>query len=221
MAGCGPLHGLVFSGVDPRRSEYYVDYETYAGASGGLADQDGRDAVRVHISGAANLPIESVEQEYPLTVGRYELVPDSGGPGRFRGGLATRRDVTMWGQEPKIAGRGLRQVHGASPLFGGAKGRTGQFVLQPGTVHQAKMASSFSEVSVDPGTTIRVETPSGAGYGDPLEREPERVLADVISGKVTEAAAHQDYGVILRSSTIDHEATRAERARRLRERGRS
>ena len=109
MAGCGPLHGLIFSGVDPRRDEYFVDYETYAGASGALSFLDGKDAVRVHVSGAANLPIESVEQEFPLTVGRYELIADSGGPGRRRGGLATRRDVTVRAQEGQLAGRGLRQ----------------------------------------------------------------------------------------------------------------
>ena len=213
MAGCGPLHGLVFSGVDPRRGEYYVDYETYAGASGGLADQDGKDAVRVHVSGAANLPIESVEQEFPLTVGRYELIPDSGGPGRFRGGLATRRDITMWEKEPKLAGRGLRQVHGASPLFGGAKGRTGRFVLQPGGNRETRLPSSFSELLVEPGTTVRVETPSGAGYGDPIERDPERVRTDVIAGKVTPEGARRDYGVVLDDATLDLEATAALRAR--------
>ncbi|MGH8666893.1 MAG: hydantoinase B/oxoprolinase family protein, partial [Burkholderiales bacterium] len=131
MAGCGPLHGLIFSGIDTRRKDYFVDYETYGGASGGLADQDGRDAVRVHVSGAANLPIESVEQEFALTVDRYELITDSGGPGEFRGGLGTRRDITMWARDARLAGRGLRQVEGARPLFGGRRGRTGQFVLKP------------------------------------------------------------------------------------------
>ena len=60
MAGCGPLHGLTFSGNDPRRGEYFVNYETYAGASGAQHDQDGKDAVRVHVSGAANLPVALV-----------------------------------------------------------------------------------------------------------------------------------------------------------------
>ena len=81
MAGCGPLHGLIFSGIDPRNGEYFVDYETYAGASGALANQDGKDAVRVHVSGSANLPVESVEQEFPLAVERYELIPQTGGAG--------------------------------------------------------------------------------------------------------------------------------------------
>jgi N-methylhydantoinase B len=212
MAGCGPLHGLIFSGIDMRHNDYFVDYETYGGASGGLADQDGRDAVRVHVSGAANLPIESVEQEFALTVDRYELIVDSGGPGKFRGGLGTRRDVTMWGDKAHLAGRGLRQVEGARPLFGGSEGRTGQFVLNPDASGEQKLASSFSELAVEPGTTVRVETPSGAGYGDPFARDPERVLRDVIEGKVTVQSAERDYGVVVTNGVLDSTATEKLRA---------
>jgi N-methylhydantoinase B len=216
MAGCGPLAGLIFSGIDPRTEAYFVDYETYAGASGGLADQDGRDAVRVHVSGAANLPIESVEQEFSLSVERYELIADSGGPGEFRGGLGTRRDIMIWSKQGRLAGRGLRQIEGAPPLFGGAKGRTGQFVLHPGSSKQTRLPGSFSELPTEPGTVVRVETPSGAGYGDPLKRDPARVLADVISGKVSAEAARRDYGVMLRDGRVDDAATTTERAGRER-----
>jgi N-methylhydantoinase B len=211
MAGCGPLHGLIFSGTDPRRNAYFVDYETYAGASGGLYNQDGRDAVRVHVSGAANLPIESVEQEFPLSVLCYELVADSGGPGRSRGGLATRRDVAVWSRKARLAGRGLRQVQGAPPLFGGSRGRTGQFVLNPGKKNEEKLPGAFSELPMDPGSVIRVETPSGAGYGNPLEREPERVLADVVSGKVSREGARREYGVVIVGKAVDMAATERER----------
>ena len=197
MAGCGPLHGLIFSGVDPRRDEYFVDYETYAGASGALSALDGKDAVRVHVSGAANLPIESVEQEFPLTVGRYELIADSGGPGRHRGGLATRRDVTVWAEEGQLAGRGLRQSRGASGLFGGSTGRPGVFILDPGGNREKRLPGSFSGLEVEAGATVRVETPSGAGFGDAWEREPEMVREDVIAGKVTVSAAEHAYGVAL------------------------
>ncbi len=217
MAGCGPLHGLIFSGVDPRRDEYFVDYETYAGASGGLADQDGRDAVRVHVSGAANLPIEAVEQEFSLSVARYELISDSGGPGRFRGGLGTRRDMVIWSDQGRLAGRGVRQTQGAPPLFGGAMGKTGRFVLDPVGNHETKLPSSFSELATERGTVVRVETPSGAGYGDPLDREPEHVVADVVAGKVSPEGALRDYGVVMHHGQLDRDATIAERARLRRE----
>jgi N-methylhydantoinase B len=214
MSGCGPLHGLIFSGIDTRGNDYFVDYETYGGASGGLADQDGRDAVRVHVSGAANLPVESVEQEFALTVERYQLIADSGGPGTFRGGLGTRRDITMWGKEARLAGRGLRQVEGARPLFGGRKGRTGRFVLHPDASAEQKLPSSFSELAVEPGITVRVETPSGAGYGDPFVRDPERVLRDVIEGKVSPERARSDYGIVIANGAVDPVATDRLRASR-------
>lgn len=214
MAGCGPLHGVIFSGIDPRRGDYFVDYETYAGAAGALVDQDGRDAVRVHVSGAANLPVEAVEHEFPLTVGRYELIADSGGPGRSRGGLGTRRDVTVWAEQAKLAGRGLRQTHGAPGLFGGDAGGTGRFVLDPGRPGERKLSATFSEMPVEPGTVIRIETPAGAGYGPAFERDPQQVLADVISGKVSVAAARARYGVAIAGRAIDLVATQRLRGSR-------
>jgi N-methylhydantoinase B len=218
MAACGPLHGLIFSGTHPRRNEYFVDYETYAGATGGLAGQDGKDAVRVHISGAANLPVESLEHEYPLTVTRYELIPNSGGPGRFRGGLGTRRDIVIWAEDARVAGRGLRQTWGAPGLFGGGIGSTGQFVLHPGKPEEQKLPATFSEKQIPAGTTLRVETPAGAGYGDPLDRDPEKVAADILSGKVTLATAEPDYGVVLHEGLVAEEETASLRASMRRER---
>ncbi len=214
MAGCGPLHGLIFSGVDPRDGGYFVDYETYAGAAGALADADGKDAVRVHVSGAANLPIESVEQEFPLSVGRYELIPDTGGPGAHRGGLATRRDMEIWAEDARLAGRGLRELVGAPGLFGGGTGALGSFVLHPDSADAEKLPGSFSEWPVAKGSVVRVETPAGAGYGDPLMRDPALVRADVLSGKVSAAAAEQAYGVVIADGAVDADKTRALRAAR-------
>ena len=173
--------------------------------------------MRVQISGAANLPVESVEHEYPLTVKRYELIPDSGGLGRFRGGLGTRRDIVIWAEDARVAGRGLRQTRGAPGLFGGGSGATGRFVLHPGGPEEQKLPATFSEIPIPAGTTLRVETPAGAGYGDPLERDPERVAADVLAGKVTPAAAEGGYGVVLREGRVDERETASLRARMSRE----
>ena len=214
MAGCGPLHGLIFSGVDPRNGDYFVDYETYAGASGALANQDGKDAVRVHVSGSANLPIESVEQEFPLAVERYELIAHSGGAGRFRGGLGTRRDVRILADEGRLAGRGLRQRVGAPGLYGGGSGAVGRFVLHSGTDREEKLPGSFSERPVEQGTVVRVETPSGAGFGEPFERDPESVQADVTDGKVSAEAAERIYGVVVVDGVVHDGRTRALRATR-------
>jgi N-methylhydantoinase B len=197
MAGCGPLHALTFSGIDPRRREYFVNYETYAGASGAQFDQDGKDAVRVHVSGAANLPVEAAEHEFPLTVLRYELIADSGGPGRFRGGLSTSREIVSWAQEGRLVGRGLRQMVGAPGLFGGRRGRTGRFLLDAGTDKEKQLPANFSDFPIARAQSVRVETPSGAGFGDPFTRDPKAVLADVLAEKVSVGAARDLYGVAI------------------------
>lgn len=194
-AGCGPYHGVIISGRDPRTDEYFVDYETFAGASGASAVLDGRDAVRVHVSGSANLPVESVEQEYPLTVDCYELINGSGGAGAHRGGLGTRRDITVLGEGVRISGRGLRQSKGAPGLFGGGDGRPGVFLLDPRGASPRKLAASFSDVALLRGATLRIETPSGAGYGDPLRRDFAAVLADLLDERIGVDEAVRVYGI--------------------------
>lgn len=219
-AACGPLHGIIFSGFNPGNGEYFVDYETYAGASGAMTDQDGKDAVRVHVSGAANLPVESVEHEFPLVVDRYELMQDTGGAGRHRGGLGTRRDISIYAREARLVGRGLRQMRGAPGLFGGKSGSTGRFFLLHREENKDRtiLPATFSELPVKEGDSIRVETPAGGGYGDPLEREVRLVLADVVAEKVSAKSAKEDYGVVVLNGRVDEEATLALRGR-LREAG--
>ncbi len=212
MAGCGPLAAVTFSGTDPRRGEYFVDYETFAGASGAQHDQDGKDAVRVHVSGAANLPVEAAEHEFPINVLRYELITDSGGPGRFRGGLGTLREVANWAPDGRLVGRGLRQVVAAPGLFGGSNGRPGRFIMR-GDRGDEVLPANFSDLPIGEGQVIRLETAAGAGFGDPFERNPEHVLADVLSGKVSAASARKHYGVSIRGEgiaiEIDREETKA------------
>jgi N-methylhydantoinase B len=213
MAGCGPLHAITFSGIDPRRGEYFVDYETFAGASGAQHDQDGKDAVRVHVSGAANLPVEAAEHEFPLSVLRYELIPDSGGAGRFRGGLGTLREVINWAKDGRLVARGLRQIAAAPGLFGGGNGRTGRFVMNEAGTSELKLPATFSDLPIGEGQVIRLETPAGAGFGNPFERKPESVLSDVLEGKVSAGAASRLYGVVINGTglnlTIDYKETGA------------
>jgi N-methylhydantoinase B len=211
MAGCGPYHGVIVSGRDPRNGEYFVDYETFAGASGATAYHDGRDAVRVHVSGSANLPIESLEQEYPLTVDRYELIENSGGPGTYRGGLGTRRDITFLGDDMHVSGRGLRQTKGATGFIGGKDGRTGQFLLHPTSPSPSRLSASFSGIAVAKGTQLRIETPSGAGYGPPFERNTDSVLVDIQEGRVTAEQALLDYGVSIDDGTPSQRVSRPQR----------
>lgn len=197
MAGCGARQGMVYSGIDPRSGQYFVDYEVYAGAAGALYDRDGMDAVRVHASVTENAPSEALEQEFPLVIERYELLDDSGGPGRHRGGLSVRLDVRILAEHARLAGRGLRQTLPAPGRMGGRDGITSRFILDPGGPKERKLPSVFSDLPVDTGVVVRLETPSGGGFGDPAQRDPAFVLADVRSGKVSAEAAQRDYGVIV------------------------
>ena len=218
MAGCGSSQALVFSGYDPRRSEYIVDYDVFAGGAGAQFDRDGMDAVRVHAAMADSTPIEATEHEFPLIVRRCELRRDSGGPGKFRGGLGLGLDIRVWADKARLSGRGLRHGLRAPGLFGGDSGGLAAYTLNPGTQEEKKLPAVFSEMPLTPGATIRVETPSGAGYGDPLERDPERVLADVTAGKISTEAALRDYGVVLAARSVDLPGTRDLRARLAAER---
>ena len=206
-AGCGPYAGVVASGRDPRNGLYFVDYETFAGASGALHDLDGRDAVRVHVSGSANLPVEAVEQEYPLAVLRYELLEDSGGAGERRGGLGTRRDIMALGDDCRLSGRGLRFHQGARGEFGGRPGSVGRFVLHPDTGRERPLDPAFSELAFARGDVIRIETAGGGGYGPPHARRPDRVFRDVLEGRVSARAARTEYSVEIDGGSIDEAAT--------------
>ncbi|MEO8159114.1 MAG: hydantoinase B/oxoprolinase family protein [Betaproteobacteria bacterium] len=212
MAGCGSSQALLFSGYDPRRNEYIVDYDVFAGGAGAQSDRDGMDAVRVHAAMADSTPIEATEHEFPLIVQRCELIQDSGGPGKFRGGLGLKLDILVWADKGRLSGRGLRHGLQALGLFGGRSGSSARYTMNPETSEQAQLEAVFPERSLPPRTVIRVETPAGAGYGDPLARDPLRVLADVVSDKVSMAAAGHHYGVVIRDAAVDAEATVAARA---------
>ncbi len=213
MAGCGSSQALVFSGYDPRRNEYIVDYDVFAGGAGAQFDRDGMDVVRTHAAMADSTPIEATEQEFSLIVQHCELLLDSGGPGEFRGGLGMKLDIAVWADQARLSGRGLRHGLQAPALFGGKSGRLASYILNPGTAEEKKLNAVFSEMPLSSGAVIRVETPSGAGFGDPLERDPTSVQGDVTSGKVSAEGAKRDFGVLLAAQGVDVEGTRALRAR--------
>jgi N-methylhydantoinase B len=185
VAGSAPHQLAIFAGTDARTGEYFVNYETIAGAMGARADTDGWDAVRIYASGAANLPVEPLEQAFPLRVERYELLPDSGGAGRTRGGLGIRRDYRILADEAEISLTGERHHCPAPGRDGGRDGRPGEFTLNPGTDREQRLASIVRGLTLRRGDVLRVDTPGGAGYGLPGERNPRRRDADLRQGKVS------------------------------------
>lgn len=193
-ARSGPAPGVILSGLNPQTGRFFVDYENFAGGTGARADRDGADCVQIHITNTANLPIEVLEQEFPMVVERFELVADSGGPGRFRGGLGVRRDIRMQTGEIRLALRSVRQRVAASGLQGGRAGSLGAFFLLRDGVEQ-QLPSTASEIRLNTGDVLSIRSPGGGGLGDPRTRARELIVRDVAQGRVSTTAAGEIYGI--------------------------
>lgn len=191
-----------FSGTNPRTGQFYVYLETVAGGSGAHMAADGLSGVQVHMTNTSNLPVEALEREYPLLVERYQFRTDSGGPGRTRGGLGICREIRVLHSDCTFSGLADRQVLAPWGLAGGGHGEPGRYwALRRGEA-AARLSSKVSGVALNAEDLIRVETPGSGGYGDPLQRDPSLVLADVLDGRVSPAAAVQQYGVVLTSDGL-------------------
>ena len=214
---------FLFGGSDPRTGEPYAHYHFEASGWGGRADGDGNSAQN-HIHGnCRNTPIEVFETRFPFRTLGYGLVPDSGGPGRWRGGLAVRRDLEVLAPEVTASALMDRVERGAWGLFGGLPGRCAALLVRRrgddcfrdfteafGTVSPSKL----SGVILRAGDVVRIESAGGGGFGDPREREPSRVLADVLDGLVTPSEAARAYGVALTAEGTAVDEVRTELLRR-------
>lgn len=198
MAGCNSaVTTVVFSGIDERNGRFFVYPESLGGGLGARYNKDGLDGVHVHITNSSNLPIECMETEYPIMVDRYEIRNDSGGAGRYRGGLGYRRDYRIL-QETVFGSHGDRQKLPPWGLEGGKAGLPGKFVINPGTSHERILPSAkSSEVELKKGDIMSAQTPGSGGFGDPYERDMEYVLEDVLNEKVSLENARILYGVVI------------------------
>lgn len=219
LAGCNSsCTSAIFSGEDPRyNDQFYVYLETIAGGSGATRSKDGLSGVQVHMTNTSNLPIEALELEFPLVlVRKYALRPDSGGPGRFRGGLGIEREFEAQFAQIKFTGLGDRQIIPPWGIYEGEAGLGGAYYLKRQGEEPVRLPSKCNDVVMRAGDVVTVLTPGAGGFGNPLERTPEEVLIDVIEGKVTPEQAKSRYGVVVRSDEmsfcLDYEATQDERA---------
>lgn len=176
IAACGPAQGIILAGHDPLRGRFFVDYENFAGGQGGRGHADGMDVVQVNMTNTSNLPIEAMEMEFPLRVDRYELVPNSGGAGKYRGGLGVLRDLRVLADDATVALRSARQIFPAQGLAGGKAGALGAFIRNPGRSDVTKLPSTSSDTPLKKGDVLRIVTPGGGGFGNVAERD--RALAD-------------------------------------------
>lgn len=191
MARSGPHHLLVLSGTDPRTHTYFVDYETVAGGMGASARRDGMDAVRVHASGASNLPIEALEHVYPLRIERYALRDDSAGAGRYRGGLGVIRDYRILGDDVQASLSSERQYVAARGENGGHPGATGAFVVNPGQPDERRLPAATADMPLPRGSVLSIRTPAGGGFGAAEQRDPQHIERDEREGRISVAHARR------------------------------
>jgi N-methylhydantoinase B len=203
LAGCNStLNGISISGVNPRTGQYYVYPETIGGGMGARPHKDGLDGVHVHITNSSNLPIEALESEYPLMVERYELIADSCGSGRYRGGMGIRRDIRILEHEAEFALHADRQKFAPWGLDGGKSGATGRVVINPDTPGMRVLTSGkTSAIVLRAGDLISVCTPGGGGYGPPHARTRIAIQTDVRDGIVSPERAKADYDFTPASDT--------------------
>ncbi|PZS28253.1 MAG: hydantoinase, partial [Pseudonocardiales bacterium] len=201
-------------GVDDA-GEPYLMREVLGGGSGGRYYADGEDTIHV-VPDSRNLPSEFTESRFPFIVERLGLAVDSGGAGRFRGGLGYEKHIRMRkdGHFMSIADRSILACWGVK---GGKAGRSFQVTIGPGTANERDVDALVDGEPVPAGTVIRIRTTGGGGWGDPLDRDRALVVRDVLWGKVSRTGAAGDYGVVVTGPDdepeLDAEATEALRQR--------
>jgi N-methylhydantoinase B len=213
-------HPLMLSmgGVDPATDRPYVTAEIGTGGMGGRPGKDGLEAIQTDTSNAQNVPVEALEIEFPLRVGYYRLRPDSGGPGMYRGGLGLEKSIEVLRGELRVSHRGERHYTAPWGLVGGGPGEMSRSILTKADGTQSKVPSKMDFI-MRPGDRLDLWMTGGGGYGDPLAREPARVVEDLRDRKVTAAAAAEQYGVVIDRGQVDRAATEAARAEMRKRRG--
>jgi N-methylhydantoinase B len=200
---------------DPEAGRRHVTViEPMIGGGGGRPARDGVDGCDASLGFLKTTPAETLEAEVPIVVRRFHLIPDSAGPGRFRGGFGVRLDFQVFQPEGLVTARGMERLRFAPwGVAGGTAGSTGSVMLNPGTAAE-RTIPKIDVLALEPGDVLSVRTPGGGGHGDRFTRPPSHVLADVLSGLVSRERAREAYGVVLDSDRVDEPATAALRAAR-------
>jgi N-methylhydantoinase B len=143
-----------------------------------------------------NTPIEALEAYLPLRFNSYNLRPDSGGPGKWRGGCGIERAWTLIGLKATLSILAERVKLHPWGLGGGGPGALGEYILERADGEIRRLPSKCT-VPLERGDKLIIRTPGGGGYGDPLKRDPDLVLRDFLNGLVSIDAAQKDYGVVI------------------------
>jgi N-methylhydantoinase B len=219
FAACdGGNTGVTIGGYDKELNPFiYVDF--MSGAWGARPWADGLDGNTVMFANMASFSVEVIEAENPLEVLDYEFVPDTGGAGKFRGGMSQRKTWRMLADEGVLQVRADRQTHRPYGLYGGGPGAPGVNVLNPGQPAEQKLHAKIT-MNLKREEIFRHELPGAGGWGPALERDLDLVAGDLRDGLVSIEAAAHDYGVVAEGDppVIDAAASETLRAQLRRDR---
>ncbi|MEI2385495.1 hydantoinase B/oxoprolinase family protein [Breoghania sp. JC706] len=182
------------------------------GGGGGMPHRDGTNGSGADAAYLKNTPIEITETEVPVEFIKYGLARDTGGAGRWRGGLATEMAFKVFSPDTRITARNRdRSFFRPWGILGGRAAGLSDMIVNPGRDDERRLGNIDTAV-LQPGDILEIRSAGGGGRGNPMEREPWRVARDVARGYVSEHAARTDYGVVLREGQVDEEETRRCRA---------
>ncbi len=191
-ASQGTMNNVVLGGVR-RSGERWAYYETIAGGSGARPVGDGVDGVHTNMTNTMNTPIEVAEREYPILFLEYSLRRDSGGPGKYRGGLGVTRSFKLLEGRATLSIIASRVRTSPWGLKGGLPGKPGEhYVITRGG--EKIVLRNIDRVELEEGDVVVINTPGGGGYGDPRERDPAKIREDLLDEKVSPEAAEAYYG---------------------------
>jgi N-methylhydantoinase B len=186
---------LTLGGVDPRNGRHYVSYETIKGGFGARPNKDGINCIASGISNTMNTPVEVLELAFPVRVERYEVNPDSGGAGRYRGGCGAKRVWRMLDGADAIGALCMERM--TSPPFGLCGGSTGAAAVVTLTTPDSvtHLLPSKGAFAAPAGCVIDMVTPGSGGFGPATARDRAAIGRDLLDGYVSASAATRDYGV--------------------------
>jgi N-methylhydantoinase B len=186
---------LVCESRSPKSGDGVVLLANVAGGAGACAEHDGADALDVHMANCQLIPAEVIESSYELRVEQYSLIPDSGGAGRYRGGLGIRADYRNISTQPLhfiSEAEQTRPEYAPQGLAGGAPGRSASLALIHADGRETALPVKGQGVAA-PGEIVSLRAGGGGGYGDPALRPADAVASDLRDGRVSEDGARR-YG---------------------------
>lgn len=211
----GTINLFNIGAIDEKTEGFYNYIETYGGGQGGCHFQDGMDGVHSHTSNTRNAPIEVIEITYPLKIHSQMLVPNSEGAGQFRGGLGLTREIEILSENTVMTVSSDRHKIGPWGWNGGMSGNTAKCIItsRDGTIKNLpslKMTLPVAKYDV-----MKTITPGGGGWGNPLERDPQKVQWDVLEEFISVERAREVYGVVINPDNFEVNIQETEKKRHL------